>query len=75
MLFRSLERIGDHLTNIAFSIKSPSGSQREAMEKIADEQKRRSHERKAGGNSILAKAKVSDDAAAVDTTEDKGERQ
>ena len=71
----ALERIGDHLTNIAFSIKSPSGSQREAMEKIADEQKRRSHERKAGGNSILAKAKVSDDAAAVDTTEDKGERQ
>ncbi|MDR3185543.1 MAG: Na/Pi cotransporter family protein [Christensenellaceae bacterium] len=27
----ALERIGDHLTNIGFSIKSPSGSQREAQ--------------------------------------------
>ncbi|MDR2266556.1 MAG: Na/Pi cotransporter family protein [Christensenellaceae bacterium] len=27
----ALERIGDHLTNIAFSIKSPSGSQTEAL--------------------------------------------
>ncbi len=50
----ALERIADHLTNIAFSIKSPSGSQREAMEKIADEQKRRSHERKHSGNSLIA---------------------
>jgi phosphate:Na+ symporter len=30
-LLSALERIGDHLTNIAFSIKSPSGSQHEAM--------------------------------------------
>ncbi len=48
----ALERIADHLTNIAFSIKSPSGSQREAMEKIADEQKRRSRERKHSGQSL-----------------------
>ena len=48
----ALERIADHLTNIAFSIKSPSGSQREAMEKIAEEQKRRSHEKKHSGNSL-----------------------
>jgi phosphate:Na+ symporter len=34
-----LERIADHLTNIAFSIKSPSGSQREAMEMVAKEHK------------------------------------
>ncbi len=48
----ALERIADHLTNIAFSIKSPSGSQCEAMEKIAEEQKRRSHEKKHSGNSL-----------------------
>ena len=53
-IISALERIADHLTNIAFSIKSPSGSQREAMEKIADEQKRRSHERKHSGNSLVA---------------------
>lgn len=46
-MISALERIADHLTNIAFSVKSPSGSQREAMEKIAEEQKKRSHERKA----------------------------
>ncbi|MDR2046625.1 MAG: Na/Pi cotransporter family protein [Clostridiales bacterium] len=34
-----LERVADHLTNIAFSIKSPSGSQREAMEILAGEKK------------------------------------
>lgn len=51
-IISALERIADHLTNIAFSIKSPSGSQREAMEKIADEQKRRSHERKHNGQSL-----------------------
>jgi phosphate:Na+ symporter len=37
----SLERIADHLTNIAFSIKSPSGSMSEAMERIAREQRAR----------------------------------
>lgn len=42
VIISALERIGDHLTNIAFSIKSPSGSQRDAMEKIAKEQNRRS---------------------------------
>ncbi|MDR1939835.1 MAG: Na/Pi cotransporter family protein [Clostridiales bacterium] len=34
-----LERIADHLTNIAFSIRSPSGSQREAMAILAKEHK------------------------------------
>ncbi len=52
----ALERIADHLTNIAFSIKSPSGSQREAMEKIALEQKRRSHEKKARGEGLVSQA-------------------
>ena len=52
-IISALERIADHLTNIAFSIKSPSGSQREAMEKIADDQKRRTHERKHSGKSLL----------------------
>ncbi len=51
-IISALERIADHLTNIAFSIKSPSGSQREAMEKIAEEQRRRSHERKSRGESL-----------------------
>ena len=37
----ALERVADHLTNIAFSIKSPSGSQLEAMEKIAREQSKK----------------------------------
>jgi phosphate:Na+ symporter len=37
-LISALERIADHLTNIAFSIKSPSGSQREAMAIIAKEE-------------------------------------
>ncbi len=52
-IISALERIADHLTNIAFSIKSPSGSQREAMEKIAEEQKRRTHERRHSGTSLL----------------------
>lgn len=43
----ALERVADHLTNVAFSIKSPSGSQLEAMEKIAREQNKRRH----GGSS------------------------
>lgn len=51
-IINALERIADHLTNIAFSIKSPSGSQREAMDKIAEEQKRRTRERKHSGNSL-----------------------
>ena len=57
----ALERIGDHLTNVAFSIKSPSGSQREAMEKIAEEQKRRSHEKKHSGQSLQQSAAKADD--------------
>ncbi|MCH5161898.1 MAG: Na/Pi cotransporter family protein [Clostridiales bacterium] len=51
-IISALERIADHLTNIAFSIKSPSGSQREAMEKIAQEQKRRSREKRRSGTSL-----------------------
>lgn len=35
----ALERVADHLTNVTFSIRSPSGSQREAMAKIAKEKK------------------------------------
>lgn len=42
-IISSLERVADHLTNVAFSIKSPSGSQLEAMEKIAREQAKRRH--------------------------------
>ena len=57
-IISALERIADHLTNIAFSIKSPSGSQREAMEKIADEQKRRSSARKKSGESLVKSAAV-----------------
>lgn len=53
-IISALERIADHLTNIAFSIKSPSGSQREAMEKIANEQKRRSREKRRTGTSLRA---------------------
>ncbi|MDE7406371.1 MAG: Na/Pi cotransporter family protein [Clostridiales bacterium] len=52
-IISALERIADHLTNIAFSIKSPSGSQREAMEKIAYEQRRRTHERKHSGKTLV----------------------
>lgn len=59
-IISALERIADHLTNIAFSIKSPSGSQREAMEKIAEEQKRRSHERKKSGESLRGDNKEND---------------
>lgn len=55
-IISALERIADHLTNIAFSIKSPSGSQREAMEKIAEEQKRRTRERKKRGESLQGEA-------------------
>lgn len=63
-IISALERIADHLTNIAFSIKSPSGSQREAMEKIAEEQRRRTRERKHNGES-LQKPDVSAEAVAV----------
>lgn len=42
-LISALERVADHLTNVAFSIKSPSGSQIEAMEKIRRENTRRRH--------------------------------
>ncbi len=67
----SLERIADHLTNIAFSIKSPSGSQREAMEKIAEEQKRRSHERKNSGESLQkVKSDIGANARSADPTAD-----
>ena len=61
-IISALERIADHLTNIAFSIKSPSGSQREAMEKIAEEQRRRSHERKHSGESLQLQAAHGDGA-------------
>lgn len=67
-IISALERIADHLTNIAFSIKSPSGSQREAMEKIADEQKRRTHEKKHSGKTLLA-----DREDKKDITDQKGE--
>ncbi|WP_251548004.1 Na/Pi cotransporter family protein [Pumilibacter intestinalis] len=42
-IISALERVADHLTNIAFSIKSPSGSQLEAMEKIAREHAKKRH--------------------------------
>lgn len=67
-MISALERIADHLTNIAFSIKSPSGSQREAMEKIAEEQRRRTRERKHNGESLQKPDVASAEAAA--TTED-----
>lgn len=67
-IISALERIADHLTNIAFSIKSPSGSQREAMEKISDEQKRRSHERKNSGQSL--QNTLADEQAAADAVHD-----
>lgn len=70
-IISSLERIADHLTNIAFSIKSPTGSQREAMEKIAEEQKRRSHERK---SKAQAEAAVADGNAEKDKKGNKGKK-
>ena len=42
-IISALERVADHLTNVAFSIKSPSGSQLEAMEKIAKEHAKKHH--------------------------------
>lgn len=69
-IISALERIADHLTNIAFSIKSPSGSQREAMEKISDEQKRRSHERKHSGQSLRPQAAAESESAAADADAD-----
>lgn len=42
-IISALERVADHLTNVAFSIKSPSGSQLEAMQKIAQEQAKKHH--------------------------------
>ncbi len=36
-LITALERVADHLTNVAFSIRSASGSQIEAMAKLAEE--------------------------------------
>ncbi len=65
-IISALERIADHLTNIAFSIKSPSGSQREAMEKIAQEQKRRTRERHSSGTGLLGAE--SEPRAAFDET-------
>lgn len=40
-IITALERVADHLTNVAFSIKSPSGSQVEAMQKLAAENARK----------------------------------
>ncbi|MDE7463672.1 MAG: Na/Pi symporter, partial [Clostridiales bacterium] len=68
-IISALERIADHLTNIAFSIKSPSGSQREAMEKIAQEQKRRTRERRRSGTSLRAAENVNAAKAAEEKTE------
>lgn len=65
-MISALERIADHLTNIAFSIKSPSGSQREAMEKIAEEQRRRTRERKHNGESLQKPDVASAEAVATD---------
>ena len=42
-IISALERVADHLTNVAFSIKSPSGSQIEAMEKIRRENAKHRH--------------------------------
>lgn len=42
-IITALERIADHLTNVAFSIRSPSGSQVEAMQKIAKEHAKKHH--------------------------------
>ena len=36
-IITALERVADHLTNVAFSIRSTSGSQSEAMAKLAEE--------------------------------------
>lgn len=40
-IITALERVADHLTNVAFSIRSASGSQAEAMAKIAEENARK----------------------------------
>ena len=40
-IITALERVADHLTNVAFSIRSTSGSQTEAMAKIAEEESRK----------------------------------
>ena len=69
-MISALERIADHLTNIAFSIKSPSGSQREAMEKIAEEQRRRTRERKHNGESLQKPDVASAEAAAATDGDD-----
>lgn len=68
-IISALERIADHLTNIAFSIKSPSGSQREAMEKIAEEQRRRSREKKHRGESLQRSSEIIEDEANTATNE------
>lgn len=70
-IISALERIADHLTNIAFSIKSPSGSQREAMEKIAAEQRRRTRERKHNGESLQKPDAATEAAAVADDDADK----
>ena len=70
-IISALERIADHLTNIAFSIKSPSGSQREAMEKIAEEQKRRTRERRTGVTVQGDVAATTEAAHDPDNTEEK----
>ncbi len=49
-IISALERVADHLTNVAFSIKSPSGSQLEAMQKIAKENAKKHHAPKEGSN-------------------------
>ena len=59
----ALERVADHLTNIAFSIKSPSGSQLEAMEKIAREQSKKQGKGTAS-KSQAKRASAKKDAAA-----------
>ncbi len=69
-IITSLERIADHLTNIAFSIKSPTGSQREAMEKIAAEQRKKVNNAKAAiadadGTAMEEVAAVEDKTDAV----------
>lgn len=71
-IISALERIADHLTNIAFSIKSPSGSQREAMEKIADEQKRRTREKRHSGKTLIDAHEDQKDTN-KDNTDQKGE--
>lgn len=67
-IITSLERIADHLTNIAFSIKSPTGSQREAMEKIAAEQRKKVNNAKAAHAN--ASASVQPEVAATEEKTD-----